>query len=101
MVKLFNLLQNELSTEEFRATVRKTFVKCGITPSSGAAEQIQFKQFNPKQLTGVSKYVPPDSSKHDLTRHDTVVPVAEQHEVVADLIDGYIAGEYDSDDEER
>ena len=100
MAKLFDLLETELSTDEFRETVRKTFVKCGITPCSGAGEEIRFNQFNTKQLTGMTKYVPAGSSTCDLTRDDTVVPVADQHAAVADLIDGYVAGEYDSDDEE-
>ena len=102
MARLFDLLfDGELATDAFKNTVRETFVKCGMTPCSEAGEQIQFEKFDNKKLAGVSKYAPPESTIHDLTQ-DCVIPVldADQDRAVADLIEGYVAGEYDDDSDD-
>ena len=49
---------------------------------------------------GMVRVTPVPASKHDLTPHDSVVPVADQHAPFADLLDGHMTSEYDSDDEE-
>jgi len=108
MLRLFKLLKNEFSEPRFVENVRRTFVKCGMAPSSQPNEAFTFASFDDKRLTGICKYPTPTWKDVDLA--EMVGAEEEEGEVAggnvgaraADvLLHGYLAGEceYNSEDE--
>ena len=91
MEKLFELVDNgEFAQKKFANTIEASFVKCGLTPSSGST----FEKFQMKELSGTVLY--PTASASTVDYSVEVVPV-EQERQVENLVDELFVHGNDSD----
>jgi hypothetical protein len=92
MEKLFELVDcGEFAQPKFAATIKASFVKCGLTPSS--PDGLTFEQFQEKELSGTVVYLPHSASAVDYSKVEAV----EVENLLDDLMVNGVDEDSDSD----
>ena len=91
MEKLFDLVdKGEFAQQKFAETIKASFVKCGLTPSSG----LTFEKFQMEELSGIVKHPTAGSSDVDYS----IVAEEVQQAQVENLVDDLFVYGMDDDD---
>ena len=94
MEKLFELVGNgEFAQQQFADTIKASFVKCGLTPSSGST----FEKFEMKELSGIVLYPTASASAVDYSVVEEQVQQAQVESLLDDLFVHGVDDDIDSD----